>query len=464
MGLACVGATLEQAGHDVGFLDLCFSKDCRADIARALEETRPDLVGVGIRNIDNAATCHPDFLLASTRNDVITPLKDQFGGPIVIGGPAVGISASEILAYLDLPYAIQGDGELAMLELASRLEAGEDLGDVQGLVHREGGTIVVDNPPMGVADLNSLPTPDLNRYLNLAPYRGFDTPLQVQTKRGCSMRCSYCVYNKIEGRRYRLRSPERIVEDLACLSEATGIRHVEFTDSTFNVPLDHAKAVLRSIVTAKLPLRLRAMGLNPGFVDEDLVILMRKAGFVDVDLGVESCSDTILQRMNKGFRVQDVIRASKLLHEQSLPVMWYLLLGAPGETRETLRETFDTVNRVASPWDLINVGVGVRLYKGAPLTEEARARGDACTEDDFLSPVHYEPESLSLAEVKAMAVEEAARHPNYFLWDEDAIPSENILKTINTVTRVLKLRQPAYRVHIALGMARAGLQRWRRRG
>lgn len=443
---------------------MCFSEDCRGDLARALRETKPDLVGVGIRNIDNAAGCHTDFLLASTREQVIRPLKELFSGPIAIGGPAVGISAAEILAYLDLPYAIQGDGEHAMLELVSRLEAGQVLGDVQGLVHRKGGTIVVDNPPMAVMDLNALPTPDLSRYLDLTRYRQVDSPLQVQTKRGCTMRCAYCVYNKIEGRRYRLRSPERVVKDLAYLSTTTGIHHVEFTDSTFNVPLDHAKAILRKVVEAKLGLKLRAMGLNPGFVDEELVILMRKAGFVDVDLGVESCSDVILSRLNKGFQVRDVIRASRLLQEQSLPVTWYLLLGAPGETAETLQETFDTVNRVASPWDLINVGVGIRLYKGAPLTEEMCEKGAECSSDDFLSPVHYEPEALPLDEVKAMTIREAARHPNYFMWDEDETPPERVMKTVATLSRILRIRQPAFRLHIALRMARGRLQRWRGRG
>lgn len=459
-----MGATLEEAGHGVRLLDLCFSEDCRGDIARALGETKPDLVGVGIRNIDNAAGCRTDFLLASTRDEVIQPLRELFSGPIVIGGPAVGISAAEILAYLDLPYAIQGDGEHAMLELVSRLEAGRVLGDLQGLVHREDGRIVVDNPPMAVPDLNALPTPDLNRYFDLTRYRRVDSPLQVQTKRGCTMRCTYCVYNKIEGRRYRLRSPERVVKDLAHLSRTTGIRHVEFTDSTFNVPLDHAKAILRKVVGAKLGLQLRAMGLNPGFVDEELVILMRKAGFVDVDLGVESCSDTILARLDKGFRVRDVLRAARLLHEQSLPVTWYLLLGAPGETAETLRETFDTVNRAASPWDLVNVGVGIRLYKGAPLTDQVRDGKTACSEDSFLSPVHFEPEALALDEVKAMTIREAARHPNYFMWDEDEIPPEHVMKAIATLSRVFRVRQPPYRLHIAMRMARAGLQRWRGRG
>ncbi|MFO8033322.1 MAG: cobalamin B12-binding domain-containing protein, partial [Desulfohalobiaceae bacterium] len=185
-GLLWVASVLENQGHQVQVLDLCFSKNCKRDIQAALRKYNPALVGVSIRNIDNSAGYNTLFLLEQTSKDVIEPLKWLYTGPIVLGGPAVGINGAEILEYMDLEFAIRGDGEQAMIELASRLEQNQDPRGLSGLVIREQGRIIQDSEPNRVGDLNQLPTPNPARYIELAPYRRFNSPLQIQTKRGCA--------------------------------------------------------------------------------------------------------------------------------------------------------------------------------------------------------------------------------------------------------------------------------------
>jgi radical SAM superfamily enzyme YgiQ (UPF0313 family) len=102
-------------------------------------------------------------------------------------------------------------------------------------------------------------------------------------------------------------------------------------------------------------------------------------------LGVESGSDVTLRGLGKNYGKEAVLKAGKLLREAGIPATWYLLLGAPGETPATLAETFATVNQAASPWDLVNIAVGLRVYQGAPLAEELRRNG-APAVDDFLRP------------------------------------------------------------------------------
>ena len=99
----------------------------------------------------------------------------------------------------------------------------------------------------------------------LALYKLYNTPFSIQTKRGCALACTYCTYNRIEGRAYRLRSPAAVADEIEDFVKSTGIRTVEIVDSTFNVPLDHAKAVLAEIISRSLKLRLLTMGLNPRF-------------------------------------------------------------------------------------------------------------------------------------------------------------------------------------------------------
>lgn len=449
-GLCCVAASVEKAGHQVKVLDLCFSKRPGVEIPHTVKEWLPDVVGVSIRNIDNCAGYNTLFLLEETKSKVVNPLKKEFRGPIVIGGPSVGINGAEMLDFFDLEYSIRGDGEDAMVEFLRRLEEKIPLQGLGGLVRRENGQIIEDNPPLRVKDLDSLPSVNPGRYIDLTPYRRFDSPLQVQTKRGCALKCSYCTYRRIEGEFCRLRSPERVAEEIEFLVRETGVNYVEFTDSTFNIPLKHAKAVLRAIIAKGMDLRLRTMGLNPGAVDEELADLLKETGFRDVDLGVESGCDVTLKGLGKSFTKQDILRAGKLLDERKIPVTWYLLVGAPGETSETLQETFDTINKAAARWDLINIGVGIRVYKGAPIAEEMKVMEPDCTNDNFLHPVHFNPKALSLERVKFITKETALRHPNYFMYDEDEKTPPFVLMIGASLLKLFAPRQPIWRLHIIL--------------
>ena len=98
-GLCCVASVVEAAGHEVRALDLCFSRRTEREIAEAVREFGPDVVGVSVRNIDNCAGWNTRFLLDEVRDRVIGPLKGAFTGPIVIGGAAVGINAAEMLGF-----------------------------------------------------------------------------------------------------------------------------------------------------------------------------------------------------------------------------------------------------------------------------------------------------------------------------------------------------------------------------
>ena len=209
-GLCSVAAALEQAGHSVHFLDLCFSKHPEADIHRAVEAQQPGVIGISIRNIDNGAGFRSRFMLDRVNRDVVKPCKKYFKGPIVIGGAAAGISGAEMLSYFDLPYAIQGDGERAMVEFVKRVAHQTPLDGIGGLVYHRQGRIIENNPPWPVHDVNTLPFVSFNRYIDTSLYRRFHSPLQIQTKRGCALHCAYCTYNRIEGSTYRLKDPQKV--------------------------------------------------------------------------------------------------------------------------------------------------------------------------------------------------------------------------------------------------------------
>lgn len=450
-GLCCVAASLESAGHDVRVLDLCFAHRQDLMIKYCVEHYQPDVIGVSVRNIDNSVGYNTLFLLENTRKYIINPCKNYYKGPIVIGGPAVGINGKELLDYFDLDLAISGDGETAMIELVKRIENRATLDDMPGLVLRKQSGLILENPPWRVKNLDDLPYVNPGRYINLREYAKFNSPLQIQTKRGCALNCKYCTYKRIEGSQYRLRNPAKLAEEISRLVSETGIRFIEFTDSTFNIPLKHAKEVLREIINRDLRLELRTMGLNPGAVDKELVDLMKAAGFREVDLGAEAGSDRMLQSLGKNYTKQSVLQAGKLLREAGIPTTWYILLGAPGETPDTVRETFDTINRAAYRWDLVNIGVGIRVYKGAPIADMVREHIPNGAHNMYLLPTTLPTKlTMDIEHLKFMAKLEAYRNPNYFLYDEDEKTPIWVLRIASLLIKFTRSRHPIWRLHILL--------------
>jgi len=450
-GLCYVASALEADGkHNVAFLDLCFSLNCEEDIQKSIRKFVPDVIGISIRNIDDTGGYATHFLLEDVKYDVVDFCKKEFSGPIVIGGPSVGISGREMLEFFDLEYAVRGDGEAVMPEFVKRVESGQSMEGLKGLIIRREGIITEDNEPFRMENLDSIPFPKPLRYLNLKQYRKFGSPLHIQTKRGCALRCSYCTYNKIEGKKYRLRNPGLVADEIEILVKETGITHIEFTDSIFNFPLSHAKEVLREVIRKKLDLRLHTMGLSPGAVDEELLDLMKCAGFDEVDIGAESTCDAILENLAKDFDYNDIINTSKLVKKKKIPVTWFIMLGAFAETRETVFESLNNISRVASKWDLVFVSTGIRVYNGAPISLELIKQNIQCTSDNFLHPVKIEPANISLSEIHTIAKRFSFRFPNFYLYEKEHIKPGWALIAANFLLKFFHSRQPVWRLLILL--------------
>ena len=447
-GLCTIAAYVENCGHGVSVLDLCFSEDTRKEIRNSIDFFEPDVIGISIRNIDNSAAYKTLFLLDEVKVNVIDHCKRYFSGPIVIGGPSVGISGSEMLEFFGLEYAIIGDGELAIGEFLKRLETGRPLKDCPGLVIRKDGKIIKKNEPCLVPDLNRLPRPKPDIYVDVEKYASYHCPIQIQTKRGCALNCYYCTYNRIEGTEWRLRDPELVAEDIDEIAQDTGLKNIEFVDSCFNIPLEHCKNILKACIKRNLKLNFRTMGLNPGAVDEELVRLLKKSGFTDIDCGVESGSDATLKGLNKNFKKDDIYRAARLLHKYKVPVTWYLLLGGPHETEETLMETFATMDDISSKWDLVNIGIGLRIYKGSPAVEAATQQDPKVTSDNFLRPVAYQPKALDLDDLKRITKTECLKRPNFYMYDEDEKMPLFVWGMLAKLFRTFASKQPVWKAWI----------------
>lgn len=400
LGLHYVAAATRDKGHEVLILDLMTQADSRLTISRTIESFHPEVIGISIRNIDDQVMHGARFLLEEVK-DVVRYCRSSSAAPIVLGGAGYSIFPQAVLAYLNADMGIEGEGEAAFPQLLERLERGADLAGLPGL-YRKGQGLLGERT--FIRNLGERPAAGVHRFLS-----AYDRNLWLpfQTRRGCPLNCSYCSTATIEGRTIRKRSFEAVMEEMKyCL--AAGFRQFYFVDNTFNLPASYAKELCRRIIGHGFRINWLCI-FYPGQVDEDLIKLMAEAGCRGVSLGFESGSERMLSNMNKRFTPEEVRKTSLLMAKHGIPQMGFLMLGGPGETRESVLESIAYADSL--PLDTVKVSQGIRIYPYTTLARIAAAEGRIKPDDQLLTPTFYMVREIEawLAETVKMKMAERPR-------------------------------------------------------
>ena len=384
IGASLVASRLRGDGHEVRFLDLMFVKSPAAEAARVARDFQPDLVCYSIRNRDNQMAAAFFDPLPVVRS-IVSAVRAVRPVPILLGGTAFTTFPRQWLDALDADYGMTGDDLASISRFVASLAAGSpDLG-APGLVHRADGG-VRSNPfaIRGYADVVF----DNWDLLELRSYRRslttlWDAALVVRT--GCPFRCTFCDYFQTFGTRWVLRPPRQVAEEALAL-QRRGARSVIFADAGFNRPLDHAKQVLEAFNDAGVRLNL-TMIFEPGEIDREFTQLFRRAGGRGAVLYAGSLSDTVLTSMRKPFCVDDVVEGAELLKQAGVTSSLFLTFGGPGETPETVEETFRTIPKVPAIRTLVDHGF--RIQPDTELREIAIAEGAISADDDCFNATFY---------------------------------------------------------------------------
>jgi radical SAM PhpK family P-methyltransferase len=262
---------------------------------------------------------------------------------IVVGGPLIanharnyhGLALQAALDDLGADiYVIEGQGEQTLSQIVGCLKSKGDLSQVPNIAYVSGGRL---QRTAVVPENNSLDE-------NIIDWRGFPgkdmgRTVQTRTARSCAFNCSFCNYPKRAGK-LTLASVEAVERELNSIRDYGNVKNVVFIDDTFNVPLPRFKDICRMMIRNRYGFNWFSY-FRCSNSDEEAIELMANSGCKGVFLGIESGSPEILKNMNKAATVEKYTEGIRLLHGHDILTFASFIIGFPGETEETVGETFD---------------------------------------------------------------------------------------------------------------------------
>jgi radical SAM superfamily enzyme YgiQ (UPF0313 family) len=356
IGLGFLQAMLAANGFPCRLASL--SGKGRREILDYLRRRRPRVIGVSMFTFNRKRSCD---LLQLAREACPEAL-------LLAGGPHPTHLAGEV--FEDCPALdaiVKGEGELPLLGILERLEAGgpDAWRGTPGLILREGETASV--PPM--EDLDAMGAPVEHFAADF-----LDDPGQLSylsTSRGCPATCNFCNTPEFWGTSVRFRSPGAVLRELTLLRSRHGLTYYSFRDDTFTAN--------RARVLALMDL-IRQSGLHPlwncqsrvNLVDEERLVAMKRAGCEFIQFGVEHGSERVLQLLDKGTNMRQAHRALSLVRKVGMNLGIYLITGIPGERWEDVEASAGLI-RLARPHD-VQISP-LALYPGTRLFDRYRQEG-----------------------------------------------------------------------------------------
>ncbi|HET9177497.1 MAG TPA: radical SAM protein [Terriglobia bacterium] len=388
LGTLYAAALLRQKGFSVALFDSMLN-DPAEGFPEALRKHRAKVVVIYEDNFNFLSK-----MCLSRMREVAFEMIDaarMAGATIVVHGSDSSDHCSEYLAR-GADYVLAGEAEWTLLEVVESLARGlkRDAMSIPGVVFAPSGDgrVVRSSRRPLMRDLDQLPFPardlvDMDRYRHAwREAHGFFS-LNLVSSRGCPYRCNWCA-KPIYGDSFHARTPEAVAEEMWQLRERFGADHLWFADDLFGINnrwIQNFASHVRQRSSA-IPFKVQARA--DLMRKEETVAALARSGCAEVWMGVESGSQKVLDAMDKGIRLEQVLRARHNLKQHGIRAGFFLQFGYPGETWTDIQKTINVVREVRP--DDIGVSVsyplpGTRFYQR--VREELGTKSNWVDSDDL---------------------------------------------------------------------------------
>ncbi len=379
LGVEALSASLKREGHETalffdpklfddtfyhnGFLSGLF--DTRAKVIRDLVRWEPDVVALSVLSD-----------LYPWAGDMAQCIKQAYNVPIIFGGIHPTSVPDVVIENPNVDYVVQGEGDETIVELVNYIADHADPSDLPNVWSKVNGEIKGNPPRPLIRDLDSLPFPDKSLYDHT--FVKGTRIYTIMASRGCPHKCTYCnaallkeIYSEEKGSAWRARSIDNVIEELKWAQSEDRVGIINFYDEIFGVNIKWMRQFT--------PRYRREIGkpfiscAHPAHCTEEYVELLKEAGCIKVDLGVQSTDPTIRKevlRRNEtneqiGNAIDRFMKAGIFLHVENI-------FNLPGQDEEITREMARFYNRHRP--DCIKI-FGLRIFPRTPIEKIAIERG-----------------------------------------------------------------------------------------
>ena len=364
LGTIYAAAVMREAGYNVSLFDTALI-ETPEKIIPVIEKEKPDYLVIyddGFNYLTKM--CLTNMREAAFRMAEIAKKK----GITVIASSSDAADHYEKYIAHGVDFVMIGEGEITLKELISKLENGDtDIKNVDGLAFRENGEVLRTSSRQIVKELDSFPSPawdlvDISSYKNIWMENNGYFSLNIATTRGCPFKCNWCA-KPIYGNRYNSRSPQKVVEEIELLMNNYQVNYFWMCDDIFGLKPGWVQE-FRDIVKEKgLKFKYKIQSRVDLLLQEDTIAALAESGADTVWVGAESGSQKILDAMDKGTKVEQIYKATKLLKNNGIRPAFFLQFGYLGETKEDINKTINMV------LDLMPEEIGISVSYPLPGTK-----------------------------------------------------------------------------------------------
>ncbi len=290
---------------------------------------------------------------------------------IVLGGSYVSTLKAEILEKHPFHYAIFGEGEEAFVGLIECIEGKRAFQDVDGLIYRDGNKVVENSRRRVIPELDSIPFPayDLFKMDRYGQHR-------MITSRGCPYQCVFCNSHSIWTNKWRKRTAKNILDEIDLLAKSFDMKSFIFNDDSFNIDLKRVEEVCDALIEKKTGI-IWTTSIRVDRITKTVAEKLKEAGCYVVNIGIESANNDVLKRIKKSNTKEKIYEGIQTLRAAGLEVMGQFMIGNPGDTLETIKESIE----FAKNSNLTTAEFYTALpYQDSPLWDFVRLHGKMLTD------------------------------------------------------------------------------------
>lgn len=419
LGIGYVAGVLKQADFPVKIIDSVPLKLDKEKIVEILKKDEPEIIAF-------TATIMSIYSAVETAKY----LREVFPkAKLVLGGPQITSIPEQTMKPRVFDFGILGEGEETMLELVETIEREKkDFTKIKSLVWWRVNKLIINPRREMIENLDKLPYP----ARELFPKQEYYHPMpggykrlpfgHMVTSRGCPYRCSFCD-RSVFGNKFRARSPEKVIEEIEYLIKNYKVKEIKFYDDLFTFNKERVHRICNEIIKRKIDISW-SCSARVDSVDFELLKHMKKAGCWQIDYGIESGNQLVLNKMKKGITLKQSQQAVNWAKQVGMKARAFIIIGMPGETRKSINDTINFVKKLKL--DVVAF-YAVMIYPGNELYEIVKKEGKLLHEDysQYTSLIdvkdtklHYVPESLTEKYIKdsiKRAHKEFYLRPSYIL-------------------------------------------------